>query len=67
MLLVKLEALFRRHTLRPCLLIVAVDLAESFQHEPALFRKIRGYLYEVSPAVRDVFELPRIDGGLFQA
>jgi hypothetical protein len=24
-------------------------------------------LYEVSPAVRDVFELPRIDGGLFQA
>jgi len=49
-LLVEVEALFGCHT--PRLLIVAVDRAQGLQHEPALFRKIRRHLYEISPTVR---------------
>ena len=52
MLLVEVEALLGGQALRPRLIVVAVDFAQSFQYEPAFLGKIRRHLYEVSTTVR---------------
>jgi hypothetical protein len=52
MLLMEVEALFERQALRTRLIVVPVDLAQSFQYEPALIGKTRRHLHEVPPTVR---------------
>src|SRR5450759_1508832 len=51
MLLMEVEALFARQALRTRLIVVPVDLAQSFQYEPALIGKTRRHLHEVPPTV----------------
>src|ERR1035438_8521213 len=52
MLLMEVEALLGRQALCPRLIVVPVDLAQSFQYEPALIGKTRRHLREVPPTVR---------------
>jgi hypothetical protein len=52
MLLVEVESLLGGQALRPRLIVVAVDFAQSFQYELALLGKTRRYLHKVPATVR---------------
>ena len=49
--LVEAEALFGGHVLRARRLVVPVDLAQTFQYEPTLLRKVKRHFYKVATAM----------------